>query len=369
MLFISHEPVPEQGLKRSRRPRLVDVAELAGVSVAAVSVVLNNRIGQSARVSEETQQRVLAAARALGYVANPLARSLAGGRTNIIAVFTFEAVFPLDHRDFYYPFLVGIEEEASRLGYDLLLLTSPDDENGKRHIYRDGINRLRIADGSILLGFGSRPELEALLDEGYPFVFVGRRESSGDRVSYVAAGYAEATADIVRMMFQHGHRRLAYLESADNESAHDRRQGLIQAHAQIGLTHDPALMWRGEPADYSPAVMTSLLRAGATGFVVENDALGEKVLAVGKSLDLCCPADYSLAVLGDPLSLTAPNYTWTTFKVPRREMGIEAVRLLVKMLDDTSEDRATPYRATLPCTVVPGDTLGPPREHSFSDSE
>jgi len=50
-------------------------------------------------------------------------------------------------------------------------------------------------------------------------------------------------------------------------------------------------------------------------------------------------------------------------------MGIEAVRLLVKMLDDTSEDRATPYRATLPCTVVPGDTLGPPREHSFSDSE
>lgn len=356
-------------MKRHRRPRLADVAELAGVSVAAVSVVLNNRVGQSARVSEETQQRVLAAARTLGYVANPVARSLAGGRTNIIAVFTFEAVFPLDHRDFYYPFLVGIEEEASHRGYDLLLLTSPDDQDGKRHIYRDGINRLRIADGSILLGFGSRPELDALLDEGYPFVFVGRRESSGDRVSYVAAGYGNATADIVRLMFQHGHRRLAYLETADNESAHDRRLGLIQAYAEVGLTHDPALVWQGKPADFSAAVMVSLLQTGVTGFVVENDALGEQVLAVGTSLDLRCPADYSLAVLGDPLSLTAPSYTWTTFMVPRREMGKEAVRLLVRMLDDPSEDHAAPYRTTLPCTVVLGDTLGPPREHGFFHSE
>ena len=78
-------------MKHSKRPTIHDVARLAGVSEGAVSAVLNNRVGQNIRVSEATQQRIVVAVRQLGYIANPAARSLVQGRTNIIAVFTFES--------------------------------------------------------------------------------------------------------------------------------------------------------------------------------------------------------------------------------------------------------------------------------------
>ena len=66
---------------KKKRARLSDVAKRAGVSESTASVVLNNRVGVSIRVSEATQEKIWQAARVLGYVANPMAQSLAGGRT------------------------------------------------------------------------------------------------------------------------------------------------------------------------------------------------------------------------------------------------------------------------------------------------
>ena len=130
-----------------RRVRQTDVARLAGVSPATVSLVINNRIGGNVRISAETQQRVLDAVDQLGYVVDPAARSLAGGHNSLLGVFTFESIFPLIHRDFYYRFLVGIEEEAENLGYDLLLFTSAGNVDGTRRVYSQGVNRLRRGPG------------------------------------------------------------------------------------------------------------------------------------------------------------------------------------------------------------------------------
>lgn len=350
----------ELKVPQRKRPRLADVARLTGVSEATVSVVLNNRVGESARVSEETQQRIWDAVRQLGYVANPLARSLAGGRNKIIAVFTFEAIFPIDHRNFYYPFLIGIEEEASRLGYDLLLVTSPSDGTGKRHIFTDGVNRLQVADGAILLGFEIKDEVIALLDEEFPFVFVGRRDSPGDRISYVAADYTTATAEIVDFMIEQGHYHIAYLQSTKtNEASQDRKTGYVNALAHRGYRPDPSLIWRGTPDKFSGKSLQTILDQGATAIIAEDDALGNRLLDLANDKGLRCPEDFSLAVLGDPLSMLAPHHSWTTFTIPRREMGAEALRLLINQLDGGQEERL-PYRSSLACTFVPGETTGPP---------
>ena len=163
---------------KSKRPRIKDVARVAGVSEGTVSVVLNDRVGENVRVSEKTQQKIWDAVSELGYVANPVAQNLAGGQNHIIAVFTFEAIFPIDVSSFYYPFLIGIELEADRQGYDLLLITgSTDSVSGKRRIYENNVNRLSRADGAILLGHGDKQEVYRLLDEDFPFVYVGRRAS------------------------------------------------------------------------------------------------------------------------------------------------------------------------------------------------
>nr|WP_253289542.1 LacI family DNA-binding transcriptional regulator [Verrucosispora sioxanthis] len=199
---------------------------MTGVSQATVSLVLNGRDDGSVRIAPETRERVLGAIRATGYVADPVARRLAARHNRILGVFTYEPVFPAGTGDFYHPFLVGIEESAERLGCDLLLLTSAPVTDGRRRIFHDD-NRLRLADGCVLLGRSlDRDELGRLVAEGHPFVSVGRRDDAGGPVPYVGADYVTATADVVRRALDAGHTRLAYLgQGAGPESHTDRFAG------------------------------------------------------------------------------------------------------------------------------------------------
>lgn len=340
-----------------KRPRIADVARLAGTSEAAVSVVLNGRVGESARVSEETQARIWESVRQLGYIANPVARSLAGGKNRIIGVFTYEPTFPIQSRDFYYPFLVGVESEAAAQDYDLLLFSSAGD-HGKRAIYRNGVNRLQLADGAVLLGQSpDRGELQHLLTDGYPFVFIGRREAPGYAVPYAAAGYTEATAEIAQYMFEYGHRHIVYMRgTVDVESSTDRERGVFLAYRRIREIPDPGLIWRSTPDDVTQVVIMDYLNAGVTAFLAENDVIGEAILLQAESFGLRCPKDFSLAVLGDSLRPTTPPRDWTTFKIPREDMGREAVQLLLKMLN-TQGGSPEEFQITLPCTFIAGTTV------------
>lgn len=351
----------------AKRPRIADVARLAGVSEGTVSVVLNNRVGERVRVSEETQRKIWDAVHQLGYVANPVAQSLARGRNRIIAVFTFESIFPLDSRNFYYPFLIGIEEEADALGYDLLLVTGSNGANrstngSRRHIYQNGINRLARADGAILLGHGDRAEVNRLIDEHYPFVFVGRRDSPNDSISYAAADYAQATAEIVDYLFQHHHRSIAYIRTPiTNESSVNRQAGIQQAHQQAGIHLPSSRVLTSDEDTLTLEHLQAFREQGVTAFIAENDLLGGRILALTQAAGWHCPRDFSLAVLGDPLSMVESVYPWTTFKIPRLAMGRDAVRLLVRMLNEDGSEREIPYRSLLPCTFVPGQTVADAR--------
>lgn len=345
-----------------RRPRQTDVARLAGVSPATVSVILNNRLDGNVRISPETRQRVLEAIEQLGYVTDPVARSLAGGRNLLLGVFTFEAIFPLESRDFYYPFLVGIEEEAERTSYDLLLFTSVLRTDGVRRIYSNGVNRLRLADGAILLGnTHSKDELDQLLQEGYPFVFIGRRETNFGTLSYVAADYTSATASVVTYLLHYGHRRIAYLANRlDAESQQDRRHGYRLALQQAQLAPDPELFIRCSAETMTPNFLQRLLDQGVTALVTEAGAGNQMLQAAMRALGKFPPVDFSYAILGDPLTSFDMPFEPAGFTIPRREMGSAAVQLLTQILNDPA--LGLPRQVTLPCTFVPGETVGPPPE-------
>jgi DNA-binding LacI/PurR family transcriptional regulator len=157
----------------TRRPTQADVARRAGVSRGTVSLVLNNRGGR-VLISTATREKVLAAARELGYSPNPVAQMLASGRNRIIGFFTFEETFPYGQEDFHHRYLVGVERSACARDFDLLLFTRGGRDQPKT-IYRAGMNSLRLADGSIFIGTDPDPEgLQRLLEENYPFVLIGR---------------------------------------------------------------------------------------------------------------------------------------------------------------------------------------------------
>ncbi|GHE79298.1 LacI family transcriptional regulator [Amycolatopsis deserti] len=338
-----------------KRPTQADIARLAGVSQATVSLVLNDR-DAALRISPRTRARVLAAMRERGYVANASAQALAGGRNRLIGVHTFEPVFPTTGVDFYFPFLLGIEQEAAGLGHDLLLFTSV---GGRRQVFRDGVNRLSLADGALLLGrHPDLAEIERLRDSGYPFVYVGHREVSGAPVSYVAADYAGATRRLTERLLRLGHARLAYarLGDGDAQPSRDREKGFRQALRAAHTRRLTGPVWTLESAGELDGLLDELVAGGVTGLLAEQQLLAERLRSAALRRGLSVPGDLSIAVLGDSTGASGEDVDWTGFVVPREAMGRTATRLLVRLLDDPD---APALVEGVACTVVPGATVGP----------
>ncbi|MFI5910378.1 LacI family DNA-binding transcriptional regulator [Dactylosporangium sp. NPDC051541] len=340
-----------------RRLTQRDIARMTGVSQATVSLVLNGRSDGDVRIAPETRERVLQAIRDSGYVADPIARRLAARDNRIIGVFTYEAVFPAGNSDFYHPFLVGIEERAEALGSDLLLLTSAPVVDGRRRIFHEG-NRLRLADGCVLLGRSlDRGELARLVADGFPFVSVGRRDDAGGPVPYVGADYAGATASLVRRAVALGHTRLLYLGQGEGPESHaDRKSGFDRAVAAAGV------IGLHLPADDLDAVLAT----GATVVFAEEHSDGVALLAnttydlTGEKSDMSSGAwraapDISIVTLGQPTRQVKDpgDVRFTGFEIPRREMGAQALEVLTALIDGAQ----TEIQRLLPCELIPGTTL------------
>lgn len=346
--------------RRRRRPTQVDIAKHAGVSQATVSLVLSGG-AVSDQIAESTRQAVLAAATELGYSANVAARSLKGGRNRLLGLYTFEPVFPTDQRDFYFPFLLGVEEETARQGYDLLLFSSVT--AGDRAIYSGGVNRLKLADGCVLLGRNvRREELAELVREDFPFVFIGRRELEGAELSYVAADYVTATSELVGELARLGHNRILYLRApGDAEPTLDRAQGYRQGLIAADID-EPIVRTLADPDELADLAHW-LTATGATAVLVEpseDNRLTAALDAISASGRLRFPHDCSIALLGDPPSWTPDLRDWTRFSLPREEMAGAAVQMLVDLL----EEPQAPRQLTVPCRFVAGDSIGAPPPQS-----
>lgn len=346
---------------KRRRATQVDIARHVGVSQSTVSLVVSGgAVGEL--ISEETRRQVLEAAAELGYAVNAAARSLKGGANHMLGVYTFEPVFPVDQRDFYFPFLLGVEEATAEYGYDLLLFSSAS-QGGDRRIYTGGVNRLKVADGCVLLGRRlHQDDMAALLREDFPFVFIGRREVPGEDLSYVAADYVGATRDVVRSLVGLGHRRMAYLKVTDDkEWTRDREEGFRQGLEEAGIPDDHVVLWELDERELaSGSKIKQWLSADTTAVLVEPSQDDGAISALDRGaieLGVRIPEDLSVVLLGDP-PLVHTTREWTRFSIPREEMGREAVRLLLELLDD---DAGAARQVYLDCIPVAGESAAEPR--------
>jgi DNA-binding LacI/PurR family transcriptional regulator len=291
------------------------------------------------------------AIRETGYVADPIARRMAKGLNRILGVFTYEPAFPSAQADFFAPFLFGIEEAAQQLGYDLLLLTGAPAARGKRKIF-DENNRLRLADGCVILGRDfDRDELKRLVAGDYPFVAVGRREPVGRRqVPYVGADYAPATAELVGRARTRGHQKLAYVGPGKGpESSLDRWTGFRSALKGARLVkHIPEVGGQAAP------MLEAIRASGATVVFFTELADAIVVEALARSQNLSVPGDLSIVVLGSHLRPQQSGTRFTTFSIPREEMARQATQMLCERIEANNPGR----QLLLTCEPVEGETLG-----------
>lgn len=336
----------------NRMPKQADVAKLAGVSTGTVSRVMNGKHGHGIPISEDTRQRVMDAAAQLGYTANPVAQMLARGQNNLIGVFTYEATFPFEQADVFFPYLLGIQEEAGKQGYDILLFTHSQPRDVKE-IYENGANSLRLADGSVLLGVHpDYQELRRLLDEGYPFVFIGRRTLSGYDLDWVVNDYATGSEAAAQHLLDLGHRRIGVIQG-NPEFIHsqDMRQGIRMAASHVA----DAQLFEMKSDTLNPEVLhRNIEKHRLTALICTDRDDFEQIMFSLSQLGFHIPADMSVITL-DPIDRDGGIHEATRLWLDRHSVGVEAIRLLI----DRLANPARPAQHILvPCSFMVGKTTG-----------
>ncbi|MFB6555842.1 LacI family DNA-binding transcriptional regulator [Streptomyces sp. NPDC056405] len=337
---------------------MADVARSAGVSVATVSHVLND----TRPVLPGTRQAVLDAIEELGYTPNTLARSLVTARTRSIGL----AVSAISN-PYFTEILQGVEAAALEHGYSLLIADPHDDPGHERKVVQ--LLHERRVDGMIVAPSADPRDLVAYLGRHrVPTVFLDRvldvPEDDGDpRFDQVCAESAEPTTRLVTHLSGLGHRRIGLVAGRPGLSTtRERITGYRHGLAAAGLPYDERLLVHGDSeADGGERATAALLSLAVppTALVTANNAmtigalraLRDRGLSVPGDLALCCFDDFAWADLFSP--------RLTAVAQPSRELGAQAVRLLLERL--AAPDR--PVRTLrLPCAFVHRTSCGCPEQ-------
>jgi LacI family transcriptional regulator len=293
-----------------------DVARRARLSVATVSRALNG----FDNVSDDAKERVAEAVRDLGYVPHAGARSLSLARTNAIGV-----VLPDLHGEFFSEIVRGMDREASRVGYLLLLSNlhgSPDQASLALRAMHGRVDGLIVMAPQL-----KAEELDAALPAGLPSILINTRDGSGSR----AAIHLDNAAG-VRAVIEHfaalGRRRLVHIAGPEgNVDADERSAAFRQACAERGL--DCALLRGDFEQDSGEAAVSQLLATGQ-GFdaiFAGNDNMAIGALQALRAGGLSVPDD--VAVVGfDDIPL-ARHLGLSTVSVRIPELGERAVTRLL----------------------------------------
>lgn len=342
----------------AKRPTQADVARKAGVSRGTVSLVLNSRTSGRIPISEETRLRVQQVAADLGYAPNPVGKMLAQGNNYLIGVFVYQPEFPYEADDFFFPYLTGIQREASAQDYNVLLFTRHKTA-GEAAVYKNAMNSLLLADGSVILGDNpNRQELRRLHDEGYPFVYIGRREIPGCRLNWVTHDYQIGAAQAAQHLLDLGHRRMAFV------SAHPGREPQEDklAGCRLALSGCPGVElfeYRLNEHDAPAAFLAELFEQRVTAILCDFRIIFEDMLQLLYEAGLKVPQDMSILSMttaaNHPLYPLRPSHV----QLDQRGVGVAATRLLVAIIDHETREA---QQILLPCRFVPGETTGPPRD-------
>lgn len=335
------------------RQKLKDIAAQVGVSVATVSAVLSPNPSGTVRVGEKTRRRILAAARESDYVPNIAAQRLARGRSDMIAVFTYEGHMPFDPDQGSFGFLLGIERAIENRGKDILIVGNPDLSGRRRS--GSSVHRVTISDGAVLIGV--RPDagdIKSLIAAGFPFVTVGRRVIPGAELSSVVVDYDALIGQMVEELAKYGHRSVFYLMHSDDQSEpfEQRRESLVKHTAATLDVAEVAV----ETADVE-ALLTTAKASGVTSLICERMEIAERIQEVADRLRIRFPEDLSLLVFEDNWH---PDRVvpWMCWSDEREQQGFLAAELLI----DIIEGRVSPpHTITITPELVRGKTVGPAR--------
>lgn len=333
--------------RRAAGATITDIARLADVSPATVSLVLNEKGG----VASATRARVLELARELDYVPNLVARSLVEQRSRCVGMMvpsTRNALFP--------EIALGVEEVLQEHGYSLFLISVHDE--AAREAREIAIARARGIDGIITSSaLLDTDALRRLVDAGYPVVSVVRRIYDCPGLSFVILDNVRGGFLAMEHVLRLGHRRVGVLRGPATISAMcERHEGHALALRTYGVA-DHELLLRQGPAtrelgfDAAAAWLAGAAAARPTAIVTANDDQALGVLDAVAAAGLEPGRDVAVVGFNNIEVASLRAIALTTISQRSREMGRLAATHLIQLVE--SKRRPTrPHRHVLPPELV-----------------
>jgi LacI family transcriptional regulator, galactose operon repressor len=321
----------------SDRPTIRDVAERAGVSIATVSRVLNDK----GDVSEATRERVRQVARSVGYSADRAAQSLVTQRTGLVAVVVGDNA---GHRDlsllFFGKVLAAISRRLDHGGYDPLLLQAHD--AGLHHRF----------DAAILIGVDADDAfVEELAARAVPLVGVDVR-CEGRRTAFVGSDHADGVRLALAHLHALGHRRIAHVAGALNTLAGaERLEAFRRETERMGLEVRDEYVRRGDfssASGYREACALLALADRPTAIVAASDLMALAALQAIRDAGLQPARDVAVVGFDDLEAAALAHPPLTTIRQNREELGELAATRALELMNDAS---ATP-ETVLPVELV-----------------
>ena len=335
-------------------PTMNDVAKLAGVAVSTVSAVINNKPIVSPELSASVQKAI----KALGYSPHVGARGLRSGRTHLLGL-----VVPDIANPFFVGALRGVEDEAIKNGYEVMVYNSNDQSDLEmRHLKALYAQR---ADGILLAPADSYAARELwILHDQAPLVFIDCVPMKAS-VNCAVTDNFDVSYAATKYLIGLGHQKIVIISGRPVHSTSlDRVAGCRQAIQEANLPVREEILREGDShIESGYHIGLNLLQSSnpPTAIFTLNNRMGLGVLRAMRELGVPCPEKVSLITFDDPDWAEIFTPSLTAIEQPMYEMGKAAVELLIQAIE--AEENGTniePRRVELKSTLHVRKSTAPP---------
>lgn len=306
-----------------------DIARLAGVSTATVSMVLNHK---ASHISEGTRERIWKIANENNYVPNLLARSLVTRKTKTLGL-----VMPDITNPFFPEISRGAEDKAAEAEYSIILCNTDDNPRKEEKYVRMMLEKM--VDGIIFTDSANRkPIMAEIRAKNIPVVMMGREGGPDDRHGRVFVDNYKGALDATQHLIERGYRKIAMISgNTMYNTAQERLEGYRKALHNAGLPYVEERALEGTfRQEWGFGGASWLL-----GQKIPFDAVfcGNDMIAIGamkafKQYGLSIPGDVAVVGYDDVYMARMVDPELTTVSQPMYDIGYTACDMLLRMIED-----------------------------------
>lgn len=337
-------------------PTIQDVAHQAGVSVATVSYVMNDR----PIVGEETRRRVLRIARKMNYVPRRSSRPTSRQKRTVKSL-VFICSLPFDPwGEPYWGQLLSGCVDASHETDSMLQVARLEPDTLTEASNIPVVVRDRMVDGMIVTGWPGRGVVDSLADLNLPMVLLDTREVF-EGFTHIRPDHGGAIVKLVRYLHSLGHERIGVIAWEMGFDCEDERNSAYHmAMSQLNLPiKDKWIVRQPKPLEASGyAGMKELLRrrSDVTALICHGDQVANGAVKAAREAGLNVPRDISIVGVDNQPWSARTEPPLTTADVSLIELGKVAVENLLRVI---AHRQASPQRITIEANIVVRASAGP----------